>query len=305
METLKREMEKKGYIILQPIEKGWSSDRKFLMSDQEGNRLVLRAAAVERLEQKQQEFRFLSQVYALGVPTSQPVCFGKCGDWVYLVLHWVEGKDMEQVLSKQSLSDEEQYRLGVQASRLLREIHSLPLDAEERQQQSRRRMEHKLMQLRRYEESGVQMPEDKKLIEQIRKESAAVACRPAAWCHGDFHAGNLVYTPQKSVAVIDFNRFGRMDPYEEFYKVELFDTEVSIPFAAGRLDGYFDKEVPDDFWRAHRVYLMQSILYSIVWAQPFGPEEVDGMKSRYLRAMQQYDGFERKVPLWYERYKNR
>ena len=29
------------------------------------------------------------------------------------------------------------------------------------------------------------------------------------------------------------------------------------------------------------------------------------LRRRYLRAMQQYDGFEREIPLWYERYKNR
>lgn len=51
MEALKREMEQRGYEILGPITKGWSSDKKFLMSDREGGRLVLRTAAIERLEQ--------------------------------------------------------------------------------------------------------------------------------------------------------------------------------------------------------------------------------------------------------------
>lgn len=35
MEALKREMEQRGYEILGPITKGWSSDKKFLMSDRE------------------------------------------------------------------------------------------------------------------------------------------------------------------------------------------------------------------------------------------------------------------------------
>ena len=48
MEALKREMEQRGYEILGLITKGWSSDKKFLMSDREGGRLVLRAAAIER-----------------------------------------------------------------------------------------------------------------------------------------------------------------------------------------------------------------------------------------------------------------
>ena len=36
MEALKREMEQRGYEILGLITKGWSSDKKFLMSDREG-----------------------------------------------------------------------------------------------------------------------------------------------------------------------------------------------------------------------------------------------------------------------------
>ena len=36
MEALKREMEQRGYEILGPITKGWSSDKKFLMSDRMG-----------------------------------------------------------------------------------------------------------------------------------------------------------------------------------------------------------------------------------------------------------------------------
>lgn len=44
-------MEQRGYEILGPITKGWSSDKKFLMSDREGRRLVLRRRYLRAMQQ--------------------------------------------------------------------------------------------------------------------------------------------------------------------------------------------------------------------------------------------------------------
>ena len=143
------------------------------------------------------------------------------------------------------------------------------------------------------------------MLFRSREQVGLVGQRPPVWCHGDFHAGNLIYTPQGEAAVIDFNRMRPVDPYEEFYKVELFDAEDSVPFAAGRIDGYFDGEIPPAFWQVQKVYVAYTILYSLLWAAPFGQGEVDGMRARYERSMRAYDNFEREVPRWYEDYKKR
>ncbi|MDC7300842.1 hypothetical protein NXH58_03425, partial [Agathobacter ruminis] len=37
------------------------------------------------------------------------------------------------------------------------------------------------------------------------------------------------------------------DPYEEFYKLESFGVEVSIPYCIGQIDAYFEDAVPIDF----------------------------------------------------------
>lgn len=57
------------------------------------------------------------------------------------------------------------------------------------------------------------------------------------------------------------------DPYEEFYKLESFGTEVSIPYCIGQIDAYFNDSVPMDFWIANAVYVAQASLYSIKWAE--------------------------------------
>lgn len=53
---------------------------------------------------------------------------------------------------------------------------------------------------------------------------------PPVYMHGDFHPGNLIYMRDGTIGVIDFNRWEVGDPYEEFYKLESFGVEVSIPY---------------------------------------------------------------------------
>ena len=203
-----------------------------------------------------------------------------------------------------ALPEDEQYRLGVQASRVLRKIHTLPLRPGEGR--SREEQQQKILsRLDQYEQGQLRLPGDERPLRFAREQVGLVGQRPPVWCHGDFHAGNLIYTPQGEAAVIDFNRMRPVDPYEEFYKVELFDAEDSVPFAAGRIDGYFDGEIPPAFWQVQKVYVAYTILYSLLWAAPFGQGEVDGMRARYERSMRAYDNFEREVPRWYEDYKKR
>lgn len=291
-----------GCRLIEPVEKGWSSDQKFLLENERGERFALRLSAKQEEQKKRQEFERVRQLNVLGLPVSRAVAFGCWEDAVYQLLGWVEGTDLCQTLP--ALPEEEQYRLGVQASRVLRTIHTLPLrpgegkDKEWQQQKI-------LSRLDQYERCELRLPGDEQPLRFAREQVGLVGQRPPVWCHGDFHVGNLIYTPQGKVAVIDFNRMRPVDPYEEFYKVELFDTEDSVPFAAGRIDGYFDGEIPPAFWQVQKVYVAYTILYSLLWAEPFGQGEVDGMRARYERSMRAYDNFERDVPHWYEDYRKR
>ncbi|MBC3889413.1 phosphotransferase [Acetobacterium paludosum] len=54
--------------------------------------------------------------------------------------------------------------------------------------------------------------------------------KPQVYQHGDFLSENLILTPDGKFVVIDFNHWEIGDPYEEFYKLESFRTEVSSPY---------------------------------------------------------------------------
>ena len=283
-----------------PVDKGWSSDRKFRVETGTGERLLLRLSDAAQREAKRKEFEIISKYATLGFDMSMPVDFGTCTAGVYMLLTWVEGRDLEDVLP--GLSEAEQYRLGRAAGEILRRLHALPVEAVDMPTETKRR--RKLKQLARYAASGVRTEDDGPVIDFVRDHIDRIWQRPPVYQHGDFHPGNLIHRPDGAIGVIDFNRWEVGDPYEEFYKLQSFGREISVPYCVGQIDAYFGDAVPTDFWETLAVYVAHASLYSIVWAEPFGAADVAGMTRRCRLAMEDYEGFERSMPKWYEAWKN-
>ena len=283
------------------LSKGWSTDKKYIVKTKMGETLLLRIASAEEFEQKKKEYEIICKYAKLGFEMSKPLSFGLCnsGEHVYMLLTWVEGEDLEEALPK--LSEKEQYELGRSAGRILRQIHSIPVEAEDVPEQTKQAK--KLWQLGRYEESQVRIANDETAVQYVKENIDKLWLEPPVYQHGDFHPGNLIFTPNKTLGVIDFNRWEVGDPYEEFYKLESFGVEISVPYCIGQIDAYFNDKVPMQFWETLAVYVAHASLFSIKWAEKFGQEDIDGMVRRCLAAMEHYNGFNTVVPSWYVEYK--
>ena len=146
----------------------------------------------------------------------------------------------------------------------------------------------------------MRISDDETAVKYVKDNINKLWRETPVYLHGDFHPGNLILTPQKTLGVIDFNRWEVGDPYEEFYKLESFGVEVSVPYCIGQIEAYFEDRIPMRFWETLAVYVAHASLFSIKWAEKFGQEEVDGMVKRCLSAMEHYDGFRNVVPSWYE-----
>ena len=107
----------------EPINKGWSGDRKYRVADESGVRYLLRVSDISQSETKQAEFNMMKQVAALDVPMCLPLELGICEEGVYSLQSWIDGVDAEDFISE--LSDTEQYKYGFEAGKILRKIHSL------------------------------------------------------------------------------------------------------------------------------------------------------------------------------------
>ena len=287
----------KNWESVAPVNKGWSSDRKYRVHTKAGQPLLLRLSDIAQLEQKRREYAIIEKYAGTGIKMSAPREFGVCEDGksVYMLLDWVEGRDLEEVLPE--LGREEQYALGRAAGEILRRIHGIPLSPEDAPKETKR--PKKLRQLAAYEDSALRIPGDETALRYVKENIGLIWKEKPVYLHGDFHPGNLIYTPEGGIGVIDFNRWEVGDPYEEFYKLESFGREVSVPYCIGEIDAYFRDAVPEDFWRALAVYVAHASLYSIKWAEKFGRAEIEGMVRRCRAAFADYDDFRLYVPKWY------
>ncbi len=291
------------WIKIKKIEYGWSSDEKYYIEDNKNMKYLLRISTVDTYEQKKKEFEIIKKFNTLDFQMSRAIEFGYFNEHknVYMLLSWIEGYSLEEKLH--FLPEIEQYRLGVYSGEILKQIHSIPVEPQD--VPSVNKISKKLLQLERYENSSVRVPKDEIAIAFV-KNNIDMLCKSApVYEHGDFHVGNLIYTPDKTIGVIDFNRLECGDKYEEFYKVQSFDVEHSIAFSVGEIQGYFNGEPPIDFWKIQAVYVAHGSLYSIKWAEKFGQKEVDGMTKRCLEAFTHYDNFNLIIPKWYLQSKDK
>lgn len=282
-----------------PISKGWSKDRKYKVTDESGNEFLLRISDISAVDKKRKEYEMLKVFSSLGFPSSCPLSFGTCtrGTECFMLLTWVDGEDLEKVLP--SLPDSEQHRLGEEAGLILKKIHSSPVASEDIPSVSR--TAKKLRQLDDYISSDNRIEDDEKAIKFIRDNAEAVCQeRAAVYLHGDFHPGNLIYTPSGRIGVIDYNRWKTGDPYEEFYKLECFAAEYSVPFVKGLITSYFEGNIPERFWHSFAFYSLHAALYTIRWAEQFGKEEAEANRRRARRILSDFGDFSSFVPCWHD-----
>lgn len=116
--------------------------------------------------------------------------------------------------------------------------------------------------------------------------------------HGDYHIGNMMIDRGGQLHVIDFNRNDYGDPWEEFNRIVWCAQKVPL-FASGMVNGYFDDNVPMEFWRLLALYISSNTLSSVYWAIPFGQDEVNTMLNQAKEVLSWYDNMRNPVPTWY------
>ncbi len=280
-----------------PVEKGWSGEQKYCITDENGRKYLLRIAPSDCYEQKKIEFETMQRLVDLGISMCEPVEFGTCEDGVYVIHSWIEGQDARDVIG--SYSDEQVYNYGYQAGHFLRKIHSIPAPegVVEWEIYFNRKMDRKVAN---YVNCPLKYENGDAFINYIEQNRHLLKNRPSTYQHGDYHIGNMMIDDTGKLVVIDFNRNDYGDPWEEFNRI-VWCAQAKPKFAAGMVDGYFEGEVPMEFWRLLALYISSNTLSSLPWAIPFGQVEIDVMMSQAREILEWYDGMKEVIPSWYKR----
>jgi serine/threonine-protein kinase len=289
------------FTKIEPLNKGWSSDKKYYIETVDGRRLLLRLADAQEHDRKKHEFEMMEKVAMLGILMSQPIGIGVCcgGTQVYQLLSWCDGEDAETIVPR--LTEAEQYAHGVKAGVILKKIHTV--DAQPASLDWGKSYSKKLdSYIEHYKNCGMTFSCDKLFFDYIEQNRYLIEGRfmPMCFTHGDFHVGNLIVSPEpeNELQVIDFQRCGMSTPYHTFTSI-MFSANVSPQFAAGQVDGYFGGDPPDDFWRYLALFLAAVNVHALPWSIKFGQDEIDFAYKMIDKILLWFDNFRNPVPTWY------
>ncbi|MDR1298905.1 MAG: phosphotransferase [Oscillospiraceae bacterium] len=279
------------FTKIEPLNKGWSSDKKFYIETRSGERRLLRVADVAEYERKRTEFDMLRRVAELGVPASRPVDFGMCdgGKSVYQLLTWIDGEDAETVLP--TLSEAEQYALGIKAGELLQKIHSIPAPDG---------IEEWLVRFRRkicghLSGYNVQSEICEQAIRYLNENERLLERRPQTFNHGDYNPTNIILKPDGTLSAIDFC-FVYGDPYWDFCAIPV-GKDANPHYQTGLINGYFGSNPPEDLFPVLAYYFATDVLTRV--SPDDEPEKYDIECLHIKNILRWFDNFNRVVPSWY------
>ena len=287
----------KKFVSKEPVLKGWSGDKKYCLTDEQGNRFLLRVTPIEKYDDKKREYELMRRVAELGVPMCDPLEFGTCDKGVYSIQTWIDGEDAEAIMPNCPAA--KQYTYGMDAGRFLRKIHSIP--APETQEDWETRFNRKTdKKIALYEACSIKYEngQAEAFIDYINSNRSLLRGRPQTFQHGDYHIGNMMIGRDGKLYIIDFNRCDFGDPWEEFNRI-VWCAQKAPVFASGMVDGYSDGAVPADFWRLLALYISSNTLSSLPWAVPFGEKEIATMRNQAKDVFNWYNGMSDPVPAWY------
>lgn len=281
----------------QPIEKGWSGDRKFCVVTVNGEKYLLRISSMNQLERRKEQFRRMQQVSALGIPMCQPIEFGVCEDGVYILQSWIDGEDAEVLIP--TMPKKKQYTYGLDAGRILAKIHSICATANLPDWETRfnAKIDRKIAM---YRQCPLKYEGGEVMISFIEAHRHLLSHRPQCYQHGDYHIGNMMLTQEGMLTVIDFEKDDYGDPWEEFNRI-VWSAQAAPDFARGMVDGYFGGTVPMEFWQLLALYICNNSIGSLPWAISYGEREIEVMHHQNAQILLWYDYMRNVVPTWYVR----
>jgi aminoglycoside phosphotransferase (APT) family kinase protein len=191
----------KRFTQITPITKGWSEDKKYCVTAENGTKYLLRITSISRYETRKALFEMLEKIAALNIPMCRPVEFGTCEDGVYNIQSWIDGEDLEAVFSK--MTETEQYMFGLESGEIAQRMHRIPAPDSQEDWESRFRRKTDI-KIKKYYECGLRFDGDEYVLAYIEQNRNLLKNRPQCFQHGDYHVGNMM-VENGELKIIDFD----------------------------------------------------------------------------------------------------
>lgn len=286
---------------IEPLNKGWSKDLKYIVTDKAQRKFVLRISDISLYEKREKQFSLLNMLEPFNINCPKPISFGKLNDnQIYMLITYLEGVPASKYV--RTISDKESYKLGIEAGKILKVIHSLSNNAIKdypKQTWHERYLEKIDKKISAITSSDYKFDNWQFICNFIKENTHLVKDRPYVFTHGDYHLGNMIVN-NGHIGIIDFDKCVYADPYDEF-KCFCWNVFENPYFESGLINEYFNYNVPSDFFKILKLYAAESLISHLPWATTFGEKEINTAYKVIDSVMKWYDNFTLDIPLWYKK----
>lgn len=284
----------KYFDSVEEIKKGWSGDKKYC-AVKNGTKYLLRISPISKYNNRSKIHKIMTELAKKDISMCKPLKVGLCKEGTYIIQSWVDGVDAEEHIH--DYDKKAQYDFGFQSGMLLQKIHTIP--APENQQDWEERFNAKMdKKIKMYKECPIKFDGAQYIIDYLNANRKLIKNRPQCFQHGDYHIGNMMIENESKIVIIDFDRYDFGDPWEEFNRI-VWAAQTSPEFATGMIDGYFENNIPELFWKLLKLYIGSNTLSSVPWAIDYSKEQIDIMLNQSYDVLKWYDDYRLAIPSWY------
>ncbi len=191
-----------------------------------------------------------------------------------------------------------QYAQGKRTGRLLRAFHSGPLSVRQRKKASDR--QSKLLErLALYISSMPHFNGDEAAVKLISSRFGHYDCNRPCMRFGQLRHDRIYVKGDLSIVFLPSSTLGPGDASEDFALMECMSAGIFPIFCAGVVDGYFQGEIPADFFSD---LALQSALYALWKCGKYAsasPKAFKLMQREFDRIAADFSLFKESIPLWY------
>lgn len=290
--------ELKNVVNVVFLNKGYSRERKFILTTNEGLKYILRLSFPKNPMSKIMEMERMLECKRLGVKCSEPIRYGLTSneECFYALLSWIDGDDGATIINE--LPKKTHQNIGYLAGKDLKIINSIP-DTFNSQSWFNRYKKKQNLYYDIFVQSDIDFSYKEIILSYIKENFHIIQDRPSYFLHDDFHLNNIILNNKTYAGIIDFNRCDFGDPWHEFIKLYMFSSEISKEFCIGQINGYFSEEkIPDNFFKITALYTAVSLISALVWSKRLVPHKYQQMKKRVERIINDFDKFNLNKPEW-------
>lgn len=206
---------------------------------------------------------------------------------------WLDGENLRSFL--QNKTEISCYEYGIKSSKLLKKLHEVNVS----NVVARFNVDNYIAEILAILRSNECILKHKNIWLDLIVENADILKikKKDSIIHFDFKPKNIIVSNDE-LLLIDFDSFSIGNPWFDFYDKGLAIYKERQAFNKGVIDGYFNNNIPNDFWMFLKIISVCTMIQMSAWS-------INKMKQDYIFSIEKhllksYSDDSNNVPKWYE-----